>query len=497
MLTRLRYILGLLVAAAIGYAVARSALADYADDLVSMARIAWAWYRLKAGTGGTVSILIAGILLGQGMFFAIRRLVATIGPKMAEWEEEVAQWDAAYRLPTRFGVQRYLDACVRWAVKESPDSAPSIALFKISGLGLLNERRGTRVTTELLRAVADEARDMALPPAASAFSRFLVHHRPRPPKLGESVTPPPRCAARWSGSTVALAFRGLELHQAVTVAREFAEALRAELASVGGADVPLGLRVAIAGGRPGASARTVGDAAAAAVTGAPTDTTITVALDPEDRRAGMLTELPDVRVTGVSMDRLEQTGSGPQAPPTKADRLKVWAKAWGAAVVCLAAAPVVLQIGAGNAEFPRLYVWPSELAEFPVVEASGVSQVKVVRSKLPTTSGGGWKLTGQVVQADPANSSVKMVQIWVEVTNLSDHARYVSTYDFAALDADGKELSYEPKLVLRYEHGLDGRWVGPGESSSGWLVTTRKERAVTGLLFRPSRETRLVARVAE
>jgi hypothetical protein len=494
-LRRLIKILKLLLVAAIGYTAATVNIADLAEDLVNMVRIAWAWYRLSTGWGGTISILISGFFLGQGIYLATRQIVRVLGHKMIEWAEQDALWDAALLLPSRFGIERYLDTCIRWVGKKDLENSPSLALFNISGLWQLNDQRGTKVVTELLLRIVDELQNVALPPTASPISHFFARYLPRPPKLDGFAAPPPRCPGRWSSGTVSLAFRNFEIHKSITLAREFADWLREEFAAAG-TGVSLGVRVAIACGRPGVSAGAIGEAATMAIARTETST-ITVALDPADQRASLLTEIPDVRVASIGMNCVER-GDAPMddSHPVWQDRLKRWTREWGLAVACIVAVPIILLTSTREGEFGRAYPWPPNLTELPVVEANEVSQIRIVRSKLTDESMGNWRLSnGQLAQAEPGNQRMRTTQIRVDVTNISNSTRYVSTCDFVMSDANGREMPYAPRTVLRYKEALHATWLQPGQTYSGWLIGARRDALITALVFRPDRETRIVSRV--
>jgi GGDEF domain-containing protein len=496
LLIRLRRLLGFLLAAAIGYALASTVVTGVVGDLYHMAAVYLTGYRLRAGAGGTIWILLAGFLLGQAVVLTARRLLVSLAPKATEWAEEAAGWDSALLLPTRFGVQRFLNACAKWAARESSESTQSIALLKIMGLGKLNDARGTRVATELLQRVASELRATALPTDASKLSKLLARHLPPRFALDDSSAPKVRCAARWSGSTFALAFRGLEVHAAFIVIRELAAWIRAELAAVG-PDAGLELRVAFVMAPQGASARSVVDAAGVALSAAD-NVNLTVAVEPKDGRAPLFATVADLRRVDVPMAPVELPPSTPDKPAVSRPRLAAFVRGWGPVLACVLGVPLVMAIGAGKSDFERGFPWPLDLKSVPVVDATGTSQVNLVHQNLKEESADGWKVSNALMtQAEPGNAKVKKVEFRVDVTNLSTSARYVSMFDFVAIDAAGNEYDFNLSRVMKYAQPLDGRWLDPGETWQGWMFQVRKDAPMVGLVFRPSDQTRLVLRAAE
>lgn len=498
MLIRLRRILWFLLAVAIGSALASSVAIGAIGDLAHMAAVYLTGYRLRAGTGGTIWILLAGFLLGQAVVLTVRRSIGALTPKATKWAEEDASWDSALLLPSQFGVQRFLDFCAKWAARESPDSTQSLVLLKITGIDRLNDTRGTSVSTELLQQVARKLRLSALPAKSPKLAKLLAQYLPRPLVLDETSAPMFRCPARWSGSTFALAFRGLEVHDALIVVRDLAAKIRAELAALG-PEAGLELRVAFAMGPKGTSVRSIVDAAVMALKAADT-ALLTVAVDPKDGRVPLLATVADVRKIDVPMAPLVL----PPATPTPGKsalgrpRLATWLRGWGPVLLCLAGVPTVMAMGAGKSDFDRAFPWPPDLQSLPILDGTGTSQVRLVHQRLKDEAADGWKLSGALMtQAEPESQKVRKVEFRVEVTNQSKSSRYVSLFDFVALDAAGNELEFALNRVMKYAQPLDGRWLDPGESWSGWMFVVRNNAPVSALVFNPGGQTRLVLRPAE
>ena len=264
MLIRLRQIALLLLAASVGYELGRGPFAEWVADVYNEFRVIWAAERISRGHNGTLPLLIAGFLIGQGLFLTLRTVVRQIGPWQAIRTERVAAWDASLKLATRFGLHQYLEHCGRWAIEDPTARTQCLALFKIRGLGVLNEISGTLATTELLQQISAELRAASLPDSASYVKRWQTHHLPRAVVAGASGVPAPRYPARWSGATFALAFRELDAVQAVAIARDLCNWIRKEL-NVFAGESRLSLCAAVAVGGPGVTGRSLSRVAAEAV----------------------------------------------------------------------------------------------------------------------------------------------------------------------------------------------------------------------------------------
>lgn len=495
MLIRLRRILGFVLAAAIGFVLANGFVANFFSDVTHMGIVALGAYRARSGSGSTLWILVAGILLGQAGVLTTRRVIARLAVKSREWDELTASWDAGLHLPTRFGMQRYLDACVSWAAQGTTESAQSVVLFKLSGIGALNEKRGSRVATELFHEIARELRISTLPSNSSRFSFVLARHWPRRFNLDEGKTPVARCAARWTGSTFALAFRGLEVHHAFAVVRELTTWLRSELATAG-ADSGLELKVAFVMAPFGTSARSIVNAAGVVLAVADVFG-ITVGVDPNDGRASLLAAVPDLRRVDVAMDHPDSSVQAMPKQPARS-RLGAWVRGWGPIGVCLAGVPAIMAIGAGKSDLERQAPWAPDITSVPVRDGLGSSETKLVRHHLTEETSSDWKLSaGKLTQGDPNSQTVRQVEVYLEVTNLSKFRRYVSFYDFSAVDADGNELEFPSRRVMKLDKPLDGRWLARGEKLSGWMSVWRGEKPVTAIVFRPFGSAHMLARAVD
>lgn len=492
MLNRLRRIFWFVLALGIGYALASGVVAETLTDLYHMTALALHAYRLSSGSSGTVWLLVSGFLLGQGIVLVVRRLLLVLLPRTTLWAEEDAAWDASLLLTSRFGLERYLGQCASWAAQTNPENTQSIALLKISGLGKLNETRGTQTATELLQDIAARVRVAALPATASRLSSLLTRHLPRRFRL-RGGTPEPRCAARWSGSTFALAFRGMEVNQAMGIARQLASGIRWELAELD-EDVELELHVAFAMGAPGVSTRALLAAADVAIEAAD-GKGLAVAVDPSDSRSSLIATVQDVRIVGAQMER------GLPSPQAQTGQehsgFRAIVRGWAPVVACFAGVPIVMALGGGG-EIEKVHPWPSDLTSLSSVSASGSSTVHLVRQELRPASTADWEISkGTMTQAEPGTHNIPGVEFQLSLTNHSKSRRYVSVYDFSVIDTSGQVLEFSPRRVMRMPEPLDGKWLDAGESWAGWLSIARKGDPVRALVFRPDSRTQLMIEPVE
>ena len=497
MLFRLRQFLLFSLAASIGYFIGNGPFAEWVIDSYHMLMCDWGiWRMARSPNDSSLPLLIAGFLLGQGIYLFVRRVRANIEPMRARKAERIAAWDPALLLATRFGLHRYLEQCVLWAAEDPTSRTQSLALFKIRGLGKLNERQGTLVTTQLLRRIAVELRAESLPESASRLQRWFVRYLPRPQANNPHAVPPARYPARWSGATFALAFRELDAAQAVSISREMAAWIRGEIAALGSPE-KLELVSAIAIGIPSVSSRGL---AAAATQGLQIETTslITVVHDPSDVRANIISQMSDVAHQGVEMIRRGASEEAASISLTFGRRCQIWLKMWGTALGCVVAALLTLftpgvtgsiQVGA--------FFWPDNLDSVQVVDRQGPRTVRLVRSQAEVKSSGGWQLSDtRIIQGDPADTSFSPCQIHVTVTNFARHSYYVSAYDFEAVDGKGRHLTFDPRSMARFAQGLTGRWLDTGESWSAWLRISRLDAPISEVVFEPDKETRIAVEAA-
>jgi GGDEF domain-containing protein len=458
-----------------------------------MLTVAWRSERLTRGQNGLVSLLVAGYLLGQGVYLLVRQFARRMEPARIKLAERVAAWDPSLKLGTRFGLHRYLENCVRWASEDPTARTQSLALFKVRGLGWLNETRGTLATTSLLQNIAADIRGATLPDTSSVIKRWLSHYFPRPIDTSSGATIPPRYCARWTGSTFALAFRELDAVQAVTIARDAAAWIRSELEAQG-VNGKLGVTASVALGIPGATARGLATAALKAIQ-VPQESLVTVVHDPDDVRSAVVGQMSDVTHLAVQMERSEADGNPTAAG--KSTPLRNWLTHWGPAAACISGAFAWLQLTGGKVPLQsNSFAWPATLDQVQVVDSSGSRVVRLQRKSLPSQSSSNWRLEDiLLVQGEPADGAFPACQVYVSVTNQSRHSFYVSAEDFAAIDASGRVFPFDPLRMLRFEHGIAGRWLNPGDKWSGWLLMYRRDAPVMSVTFEPDRSTRLVASV--
>jgi GGDEF domain-containing protein len=497
MLSWLRRALGFVLAFAVGYVLGGGPVAVLVHDLVKMVGVEWSKYHVSRGSGGNFPMLIAGFFFGQGIFLLVRGIIRAMAPARIRYVEEVASWDPGLLVASRFGIQRYLMSCSKWAAEDPSARTQSLILFRVCGVGSLNEARGTLATTSLLRQIAGELRSAALPDTASRWRRFLARFAPRREVTRFGRVPAPRYAGRWSGATFALAFRELQPHLVVAVAQDVAEWIRGELATVG--ERSLGLFAGIGIGSPRGSARELERAAETALAAADRDTTA-VAHDPGDARAGILAQILNVHHLEFSMAQDDAYGDlSPTTEPTLRELAVAWLKRWGPGLGCLAATPLILSFKSQSAtSSPTSFPWPDHLHEIPLLSETGASNVRLFRSTLSAEDSGTWKLSeGRLVQPDPSSQLLRACQVRVTITNLSTSSRYVSAADFSLFDTTGREGRVDLLRQVRLAEGLTGKWVAPGESWSGWLLITRSDAPVKGVVFRPDAMTRIAMRRQE
>jgi hypothetical protein len=347
-------------------------------------------------------------------------------------------------------------------------------------------------TTQLLQRIAAECRAESLPESASPLKRWVVRYLPRPLVVHEHRMPPARYPARWSGATFALAFRELEAAQAVSICRELAAWIKTEL-SILDASEGLSLCATIAIGIPSVTSRGL---AAAAMRGLQLEhqSLITVVHDPADVRANVIGQMTDVTHEGVTMARRSGSEDAQPLHLDLAQRGVLWLRTWGPSLGCVIAALACLLLLGGKATGqPNVFAWPDNLAEVQVVDSAGPRSVRLQRSSPAAASSGKWSLSDvRVVQGVPQDGVFAAVQVHVEVSNMTRHTFFVSSYDFEAIDEKGRHLQFDPRGMVRMIHGITGKWLDPGESWSGWLRANRLDAPIKQIVFEPDGHTRIV-----
>lgn len=484
---RIRQAIWIILAGAIGYAIGNGPVSEWIVDLGHMLSVEYARARDSGGNNGILALLISGFLIGQALYLFARRLIDSIGPVLAQSTERLAAWDASLSLPRRFGLHQYLEQCTRWADEDPTVRMPSLALFKVHGIGELNEKQGTQIATKLLQRIATEVRVFSLPDTSSSGAHWLMRHLPRPLVVAAREMPLPRYPARWSGSTFALAFRELDMLQALSVTRSLAGWIRGELAVF-----DLQLSVGIAFGRAGVSARGLCDAATKSLS-YDKNAVLSVVSDPTDLRGETISQMPDVAHRELTM-RSRDKNAGQAAASEKA-RLGTWLRIWGPPIGCLIAAALVIGFTGKSREAlaPSQYPWPDNLTELQIVNRTGPKTVRIVRSSLPTLSSGGWTLSnGTFAQASPAEKGSPQCQMRITITNATGRTYYVSASDFEVADSNGTRWALGPVRMLRLTDGIAGRWMNPGDTWTGWLLLARRGAPITEVSFQPDRSTRIV-----
>lgn len=490
MLGRMRQTALLIVGIVIGYALGTGPFAEWTVDVCNQLAIGWATERLSRGPSGTLPLLFAGFLIGQGLFLLARIGIRKIGPLQVQRSERLATWDVSLKLATRFGLHQYLERCVNWATEDPTARTQCLALFKIRGLGQLNEKKGTLATSALLQQIATEVRAASLPDSVSMLRRWLTHHFPRPVSPSASGVPPARYAARWSGATFALAFRELDAVQVVAITRDLLLWIRKLLENEVTAS-NLSVRSVVVVGSPSVTARGLTSSAVVDLASGSDASNLKVLCDPADVRSTVISQMSDVQHVAVSLEKLN-----PDAVPTPSPHhsWRTWTRSWGPALGCLLAAWLLLQLTSSKASNAASYFpLPESVTELPILDQNGSKVVHIVRSRLTKQQSDNWSLSdGLLIQSDPKDGNLYPgCQIHITITNISEHNFYVSAYDFKAVDESGRRIGFAPERMLRMTEGITGRWLAPGETWTGWLITVRQAAPIVSLEFTPDRFTRL------
>jgi hypothetical protein len=191
------------------------------------------------------------------------------------------------------------------------------------------------------------------------------------------------------------------------------------------------------------------------------------------------------------MDRMP--GDAVSAGASDGSPLTAFFRTWGPALACILAALVWMRVTGNKAPVQvSMFPWPATLDQVQVVENNGPKAIHLLRTTLPSQDSPNWSLSDvQLLQGDPADGFFPTCQVHVTVRNNSRHTYYVSAFDFSAIDAAGRKTEFDPQRMMRFEQGIVGRWVEPGDSISGWLLMFRKAAPITTILFEPDRATRM------
>jgi GGDEF domain-containing protein len=488
-------LLGLLCAFGLGLTLAIGPMPDLAEDCWRDLQVSWYQYRLNSGSAGTIYIMVAGFLLGQGLFLSCRQLwrglLRSVRGRFAMID---AARDLATTLPSKFALRYFLDRSIGWARGDPSTRHVSLALVRLRGLGRVNKLSGVLQGTELLRTLAREVLDASIPPTIMGVRRWWSRWRLRPRVILYSGSPPSRCPSRWSGSTFAIAFRGVDARKAYFVVRDLTSALqelartlqpKAEMSAIGA--------LALLGGT--ATSNDLGQGAETALRAASEPGTVVVAHEPNDGGTAMLDEFKDLQrvLIEVKSDSGVVVEEEPEGPSVGA-RVGRWLKGWGVALACLGAVPIVVMIGNQGGGPKLIYPWPENLKAVPTLDAAGVRSVRVLRSEARAQSDGVWRVDeARLVQLElnANHPSVGFAQVHLTITNRSSVAQHLTIFDITAIDEYGRVLRVDPKGSLRFERALGARTLGPGERWSGWLSFIRRDALVKSLIVQPARGSRL------
>lgn len=491
MLVGSRKVFLLLLAVGLGYALGSGPFADRLADMYSFVVMSGSRERVSRGPSGTLPLLIAGFLFGQGIYLAVRQIVSKIAPARARRIERLATWEPAVQVGTRFGLHQYLEFCTTWAADDPSTRTLSLALFKIRGLGAMNDRKGTLVTTEVLQRIGAELRSAAVPEGASGLNRWLRHYFPRPLTKTFAGFPQPRYPARWSGATFALAFRELDAVQVVSISRDLASWIRRELADVGD-ECDLSVNAAVVLGIAGVTGRDLGTAAAKCVESARCEG-LTVSLDPADVRVSAIRQMGGLEVALAAIPTGDsRIGSLSNSVGLVGERKFASVRQWASPFACVCGALLVLELTGKKPSTPSAFPWPNSLVEVQVVGPAGPSRVRLERTPLLGTSTSEWRVTDALmIQGDANDGRFDLCQFRVTVKNTSGRTHFISPNDFSAVDSDGRIFGFEPRRIIRLANSIAGQWVVSGETVTGWLELARNKSPIVGLVFEPDRRSRI------
>jgi hypothetical protein len=367
---------------------------------------------------------------------------------------------------------------------------PTLALFKIHGLGKLNEKFGTVRATDFLRRLAVELRSAALPDSTSAFRRWMIHYFPSQIIPSATGTPVARYPARWSGATFALAFRELDPVIAVTIARDVSAWIRQELTGLGEGDHCSLSAVVVVGG-PGMHDRDLTDAAANLLSRAQVNSTL-VQIDATDMRAEAISQLNGVMVDRQPYSHPDLVACSDHRQDSFWERRADWFRSWGASLGCVASAFLILGITGGKPPPTTSFPWPDSLREVQVVDEHSSRIVPLERMTLAARSVSDWAIPESLlVQGTSKEPTFRVVQFRVNVRNTSNHTFFVGPADFTMVDISGRRLSFDELRSMRISQGLVGFWIRPGEARAGWLVGFRQDAPIVAVEFAPNRQTRV------
>ncbi len=492
MRNRFTLLSGMLLAFLLGIGLASTSVPDVVWDLVLDLRTAFKRYQLHTGASSTAFLMVAGFLLGQGLFLLLRQLwVDVLRQARARSLEVDAAVDAATLLPARFILRRYLEQAVEGAIATSSTTHVSLALFRVRGLDQLNRRGGFGQGTALLRALAAEVKDAAISRALVGWSRRRAVRRLTPWRLLHDAPLPPRCPARLQGDVLALAMRAQDARDAYLLASQLCRLLHERARAEAGVSVVGAIAIRTQGARYAHLLQ--GALAALDHSAAPGQ--VVVAHNPRDSTATVLQEYPDVQRVDLPFDEAGDHQEGERPPGADADaagpsRWWPFLRGWGLGLACVAAAPLVLVLGRGELTPEVAYPWPDTLTEINRLGASGLKPVKLQRSAARALLSERWSVErARVVQLHQGESGQAQVQL--ALRNSSDAPRHLSMYDVRAIDANGQQLEVDPRASLQLARPLGSQRIAPGEAWTGWLIFHRGPAPIVALLISPSRRVRL------
>ena len=497
---RILIFLALIICLLTGAILASGPFPDLVQDIWLDILVIWRRYFITSGTSGVVFLMVAGYLCLHGLYLLARNLWRGLFHGLRERAATAdAGRDALTGLPSRFALNFYLDRSVEWAREDPATHHVSVALFKLTGLEQVNQLGGTMRGDELLRGVSEMVHEAAVSRALLGFSRLYTRLLLRPASILFGSPMPARCPVRFAGSTFAMGMSGQDPRDAFIYVGELLTLWRENLKKLE-PEVEVSVVGSLALRTPGTTTEELLEGARQALTAAELSGEVVVALNmTEGGSAPMVKEFQNVQRVDIPAhpDRSESEEILTKKPKKPRWSQRIWpaVKTWGITVVCFAVAPALVVFGQGEGEQISTPPWPATVHSVPVVGASGVKQIALLRGTAGPTSDGVLQVKATIVQMDtntPFSAvSPNIAQVKVEITNLSGSHQHLNMFDISAIDRKDRKLSVDSSNTLRFANPLDYRTLPPEGKWTAWLRFFQHDTPIRALVIEPSRHSRL------
>lgn len=494
------FVVGLLVALVLGGILASGVAPDLLQDSWRDLRVMLRRYHLTSGTTGVVVLMLAGYLLAHGVFLVLRNLWTGV---LRSLRERVATIDGARDaltgLPNKFALTSYLERGFDWAQKDPSTNHVSVGLFKIHGLHRVNKRGGYLSGDELLRKVSFWVHEAALSRALLGLARRWTRARLGPSAIMFASPMPPRCPARFAGATFAMGMCGQDPRDAYLYVGELVSLWQEQLDKLQ-PDAKLKVAASLSVRSTSTATHELLDGARQALAVSVESGEVVVCMSMTDGgSAAMVTEYKDARRIEMPVHQWErdEVTSAPVTPPRPdvAQQVVSAAKTWGLAALFLAATPILISVGYGDDAVGKIYPWPDKVQAVPVVDASQVRNIPLLRSAAGPTSDGVLEVRARLIQMQTSTTyssvSPNIAQVWLEVTNHSEDAQHLNMFDVTAVDRKGRRLGVDEAPSLRFPKVLDYRTLEPEEKWSGWLRFIQIDTPIKAIIVEPSRRSKV------